>query len=270
MKIIAVVARKGGVGKTALARELSARLARTAKVLVVNADAQDTLTMVLGMEESPGTSQVLTTDDPVERWMQEAPDSAWRTGEHRGMLYVLPSDDTMSWTGHELINRNPPLTLLRDKLQVVLDAGIVDYVVIDNPPSVFAFAPWLYAACDAAIIPTGGALEGIRGVVKTHQGFELLSSATGDAINLDVIGVVPTQLHRNTNLHRKNWGTMQRLWRGKVWPMIEHRITWQYASQFGQTLEMYAPGSLADEEAETVFQTMLEFVNPTEAVHVEW
>ena len=261
-RIIALGARKGGVGKTALTREFGARLAHRYRVLLVNADAQDTLTLVLGMKAEPGLSQVLLTDDPVDEWKRPVPREAWATSDAQGELYVLPGDESTAATGIQLIIDKAPTLLLREKLMDALAQDVVDFILMDTSPSIMPFAPWLYAAADAAIIPTGGAMEGIDGIGKTERGFQMVSRFTRGRHEVEVIGIVPTQIMSRTNIHRKNWSDMMRVWRGKVWPMIDLRITWQYASQFRQTLQVYAPGSDADVEAESAFQVLTEIIAP--------
>lgn len=269
-RIIASGARKGGVGKTALAREFGARLARTHRVALVNADSQDTLTMALGMQAEPGLSKLLTSDALAEDWLREVPRSVWAPpdGSAKGELYVLPGDESTAAAGVDLILKQTPLFLLRERLAALIDDDIVDYIILDTSPSIMPFSPWMYAAADAAFIPTGGALEGINGIVQTEKGFEVIAEATQGAHEIEVIGVVPTQILPRTNLHRKNWSVMQRKWRGKVWPMIQYRITWQYATQFGQALTAHAPGSEADLEAEQAFEVFCEMIGLEDLVGV--
>lgn len=265
-RIIASGARKGGVGKTALAREFAVRLARDHRVALVNADSQDTLTMVLGMKAEPGMSRMLLTDDRAEDWLRAVPREVWAGEGVTGELYMLPGDESTASAGVQLIIRRSPLFLLRDKLRELITRDIVDFIIIDTSPSIMPFAPWMYAAADLTFIPTGGALEGINGIAQTERGFQVVSEATQGAHEIEIIGIVPTQILPRTNLHRKNWVAMQRHWGGKIWPMIQYRITWQYAAQFGQALTAYAPGSEADKEAELAFEVFREIV--TEEINV--
>ena len=265
---IVIGASKGGVSKTALAREFAARLARDSfRVALVNADSQDTLTMVLGMDAEPGLSQVLLTDDPAEEWLRPVPREAWATDDATGELYVLPGDQSTATAGVRLIMQDAPLFTLRDKLSDLIARDVVDYIIIDSSPSIMPFSPWMYAAADAAIIPTGGALEGINGIVQTERGFQIINEATQGEHEVAVIGIVPTQILPRTNLHRKNWGMLQRRWGGKIWPMIQYRVTWQYASQFRQCLTVYAPGSEADQEAEQAYDVLREKIMHQEGIH---
>lgn len=268
MNIISVLAQKGGTGKTATTREIGARLANDGyRVALINADSQDTLTLVLGMQPEPGMSKVLLDDDPAEEWLRPVPREAWAAGS-AGELYVLPGDESTAAAGVKLIVSNTPVIVLREKLRDLIDRDFVDYIIIDNPPSIMPSAPWMYTAADGAIIPTGGALEGIRGAKRTENSLDIVSRATSHQLTVPVLGIIPTMMLTRTNLHRKNWGTMQRAWQGKVWPIINYRITWQYAAQFGKSLQVYAPGSEADEEMQMVYETFREQIGLQEVLHV--
>lgn len=253
-RVICIGARKGGVGKTALARELGARLARDGRrVVLVNADSQDTLTMVLGMPPEPGLSRVLLTEAPAVDWLREVPRKAWAADGATGALFVLPGDETTAEAGVQLILRKAPLMTLRDKLAELVTGDVADVIVMDTSPSIMPFSPWMYAAADAAIIPTGGALEGVNGIRQTERGFQVITQVTKGRQDVRVIGIVPTQFLARANLHKKNWSTLKRTWGDKVWPVLMYRVTWQYATQFGQALTVYAPGSEADREAEQAY-----------------
>lgn len=260
-RIIAFGARKGGVGKTALTREMGARLASAGyRVAMVNADGQDTLTMVLNMEAEPGLTQIILHNQPVRDWLRPVPREVWDSGDGSGELYVIPNDETITEAGVRLIMENIPLLRLRQQLHQLLRDDVVDFVLVDTAPTIIPYAPWLYTAFDAVVIPTGANLEGIGGINKTREGFEMVSAFTQGKHQVDVIGIVPTQFLSNTNIHRKNWGEMQRIWRGFIWPIVEFRITWQYASQFRRAINVYAPDTEADRETDQVFKTLCEFL----------
>ncbi len=251
-RITLVAARKGGVGKTSLTRELAARLARDHRVVIVDADPQATHALVFGLPEEPGLARVLTAGDPAEDWLRPVPRERWAgRGDVSGTLYLLPGDETTSSAGLKLLIDSAPISLLRDRLAALLEADVVDYVLVDTAPSHLPFDPYLFSAGDAVIIPTGGALEGVHGVIRTERGFAILARTVAP---VSVLGIVPTQIMSRTNLHRKNWSALKRRWGDRVWPMLEYRITWQYAAQFGQALGVYAPGSDADLEMELVFE----------------
>ena len=75
MEVVAIVNRKGGVGKTATAQALGAGLARKKKkVLYIDLDSQTNLSYALGADINGLTSMdVLTGDATAEQAIQKTP-----------------------------------------------------------------------------------------------------------------------------------------------------------------------------------------------------
>lgn len=250
-RIIAFAAGKGGVGKTSLARDTSARLASLGhRVALVDLDPQGHAALTLGLKKAPGVYRVLVEDRPAASELVEVPPESWFNGPRQGALYVLPGDRQTSVAGAQLLVNNVDVFVLRNKLLTLLSDGVVDFVILDTAPSIQPVSPWVYTSASFAVIPMDGGLESVDGVIQTGSGFAIVEHISRGEQKLEVLGIVPNRVNPDTVLHRQNIASLQDL----VWPAIRARITWQEAAHVGKALSVYAPRSPADIEANRVFK----------------
>ena len=120
---IAIVNRRGGVGKTATAHAIGAGLARRGyKTLFIDLDSQCNLTFDVGAKTAPLTSmEVLSGTATAQEAIQHT--------QGGDIIPASPSlavaDTTLEGTGKEY--------RLREALEPI--AGEYDYIIIDTPPA---------------------------------------------------------------------------------------------------------------------------------------
>ena len=129
-RVIAFCNQKGGVAKTTSVINVGAALARAGRrVLLVDADAQGSLTVSVGLEEHVTDQTVTTYELLLENG--DASDAIW---ENVGSGYdVIAADIRLSAADLKLVSVPGRETVLRDALEAIAPA--YDYILIDCPPN---------------------------------------------------------------------------------------------------------------------------------------
>jgi chromosome partitioning protein len=193
-RIIAVANQKGGVGKTTTTINLGAALAESgSRVLIVDLDPQGNASTGLGISAE---SRTYTTYDFL---LDEAPfaDIVQQTG-HEGLL-IIPATVDLSSADIELLANEKRSFLLHDALrQPAMDGLLLDYILIDCPPSLNLLTVNAMVASHSVLIPLQSeffALEGLSQLMLTIR--EVRQSANPD---LRIEGVLLTMVDARNNL----------------------------------------------------------------------
>jgi chromosome partitioning protein len=209
--IIAVVGRKGGVGKTTTSLNLSGELAnRGYQVLLVDLDVQGDATSALTREEyTTSTGQVLLAGGGLlEALVQTKLPTLW----------LLPTDDDLKPRSKELIAHRPDdfRFALRDVLAA--EAGGFDFVVIDCPPSLEDITLIGLCAATHYLAPALPSYFSLKSLNKLAELTTLIQQEPGMNPNLRFIGLFFTDFNprvRNT-LHADIVAAANHLFPGKV------------------------------------------------------
>ena len=150
-KTIAVSNMKGGVGKTMTAASLGTGLAKQGKsVLCLDADAQHSLTVSLGIPEPSNLPVTLST--MMSYIINETDfDPATVIVHHSDGVYLLPSNNTLAGLEIALAGLIGRETVLRQYIDKV--KPLYDYVIVDCAPSLDLLTINALAAADSVIIP---------------------------------------------------------------------------------------------------------------------
>lgn len=167
-KIIAIANQKGGVGKTTTTSNLGIGLAKQGKkVLLIDADAQGSLTASLGFTEPDSLEVTLATimgnlinDEEVE------------PGEgilhHEEGIDLMPGNIELSGLEVSLVNVMSRETVLRSYIEIVRES--YDYILIDCMPSLGMITINAFACADSILIPVQAAylpVKGLQQLIKT-------------------------------------------------------------------------------------------------------
>lgn len=163
MRIIAIMNQKGGVGKTTTSVNLSAGLARLGKkVCLVDLDPQGHASLHLGVEALAGTPTVYD----VFAGTRTIAESRKLVASN---LWVVPSNIDLAAAEVELADSPGRESILRHSLAAVREAGDVDYVIFDCPPSLGVLTINALTAATEVFIPLQPHFLALQGLSKLFE-----------------------------------------------------------------------------------------------------
>jgi chromosome partitioning protein len=208
---LAVCSSKGGVGKTSTAANLAAVLARSGRVLAVDADPQDSLGRAFGVvAKSKEDSLAGLLEDP------EADAAAVIRTEVAPGLDLLPAHPSLEQTGVTLAAQGGIVTGVRRVLRPVMDD--YDHIVIDTHGDLGNLTLSAVCAADAVLTvftsDPGSALGAARvtAFLEQHRRFE--------NTNARLIGVACSLWDKEGKAAREVLGALE----GTDLPLLATRI----------------------------------------------
>lgn len=228
---IGIANQKGGVGKTTLTVHAAAWLSRKQyRVCVIDADPQGNATSwLLGeIPESNGLVQLLIAEQPVTQ--------AWRVAQGEWQFALIPGNWKTGKALGYLCDGQTPFNAVRGVLRK-LD-GVVNYVLIDMPPSRNVGFLELLFACDLVLVPTDLARLGIEGIYLMAQALGQIQEMHGSMPRL--LGVVPNKF-RKTRIEKARLAQLVERFGASVWPPIPLAVAVQEACGAGASLFEVAP-----------------------------
>ncbi|MCF0228692.1 MAG: ParA family protein [Parasporobacterium sp.] len=151
-KIICIVNRKGGVGKTATAWTLGAGLIkRGERVLYVDLDSQCNLTFDMGVDDAESSSmEVLTNETDIRRAIC-----------HTELGDIIPGSPELAAADQVIDSTGKEYRLKEALEQVEKD---YDYVIIDTPPALGTLTVNALTAGDWVIVPVQAEVHSLQGI----------------------------------------------------------------------------------------------------------
>lgn len=167
-RVIAIANQKGGVGKTTTTSNLGIGLARQGKrVLLIDADAQGSLTASLGYRE-PDKLDITLANVMGNIINEEEMDAAYGILRHEEGVDLMPGNIELSGVEVSLVNVMSRETVLRSYIEE--QRNRYDYILIDCMPSLGMLTINAVAAADSILIPVQAAylsVKGLEQLIKT-------------------------------------------------------------------------------------------------------
>jgi len=245
---IAIVNRRGGVGKTATAHAIGAGLAlRGYKTLFIDLDSQCNLTFDVGAKTAPLTSmEVLSGTATAQEAIQHT--------QGGDIIPASPSlavaDTTLEGTGKEY--------RLKEALEPI--AGEYDYIIIDTPPALGVLTVNALTACNSAIIPAQAEVHSLQGIGLLYEAIRAVKKYTNPALTIKGIlitryngrAILSRDMRENLEATAKELGT-------KVFTTPIRECTAIKEAQATQSdIYSYAPRSNATADYTALIQDILE------------
>ena len=197
-KIIAIANQKGGVGKTTTTSNLGIGLAKQGKkVLVIDADAQGSLTASLGFTE-PDKLEVTLANVLEKVINDEEMEPGYGILKHGEGIDLMPGNIELSGLEVSLVNVMSREIMMRSYVGMVKDR--YDYILIDCMPSLGMITINAFACADSILVPVQAAYLPVKGL-------EQLIKTVGKVkrqINpkLEIEGILLTMVDNRTNYAR--------------------------------------------------------------------
>ncbi len=198
-KITAICNQKGGVGKTVTAVNLGIGLAREGKkVLLVDMDAQGSLTASLGYQRPDQMENTLATI--LGRIILDEPVSPGEGILHQAeAVDLLPANIELSGLEVTLVNTMSRETILRDYLNSVRDQ--YDVILLDCCPSLGMLTINALAAADDVVIPMMAHYLSLRGMEQLIRTISNVKRKINP--KLDIAGILITMADMRTTYSRE-------------------------------------------------------------------
>ena len=237
-KIIAIANQKGGVGKTTTTSNLGIGLAKQGKkVLLIDADAQGSLTDSLGFTEPDKLEETLATalgniinDEDME--------ADYGILKHKEGIDLMPGNIELSGLEVSLVNVMSRELVMRSYIELVKDN--YDYILIDCMPSLGMLTINALAAADSVIVPVQAHYLPLKGMTQLMKTIGKVQRQLNP--NLKIDGVLLTLADMRTKLARttedslrENYGKHIRIFK----TVIPVAITAAESSAAGQSIYEY-------------------------------
>ena len=194
-RVIAIANQKGGVGKTTTTSNLGIGLARRGKkVLLIDADAQGSLTASLGIREPDRLEITLATimgniinDEEIR--------SDYGILSHDEGVDFTPGNIELSGLETSLINVMSRETVLRTYID--LQRENYDYILIDCMPSLGMITINVFTCADSILIPVQAAYLPIKGLEQLIKTIGKVKRQINQ--KLEIEGILLTMVDNRTN-----------------------------------------------------------------------
>ena len=189
-RVIAVANQKGGVGKTTTCVNLGIGLARKGKkVLLVEADAQGSLSVSLGIQEPDELEMTLV------QILGKVINEEEGIRHHEEGVDFIPANIELAGLETSLVNVMSREQILRLYLEEIKDR--YDYILIDCMPSLGMITINALVAADSVLIPVEAAylpVKGLQQLIKTIGKVHRQLNR-----KLSILGILLTKVDRRTN-----------------------------------------------------------------------
>ena len=218
-KVIVVGNQKGGVGKTTTTSNLGIGLAKRGKrVLLVDADAQGSLTASLGFHEPDKLEGTLATimENIIN---EEEMEPQYGILHHSEGIDLMPGNIELSGLEVSLVNVMSRETILHTYIEQQKDR--YDYILIDCMPSLGMITINAFASADSILIPVQAAYLPVKGLEQLIKTIGKVKRQINP--KLEIEGILLTMVDNRTNYARdisnlliENYGSRVRIFENSI------------------------------------------------------
>ena len=194
-KIIVIGNQKGGVGKTTTTSNLGIGLAKKGKkVLLIDADAQGSLTASLGFQE-PDKLDVSLATIMANIINEEDMEPDYGILKHDEGVDLMPGNIELSGLEVSLVNVMSRELVLRTYIEQQKER--YDYILIDCMPSLGMITINAFASADSILIPVQAAYLPVKGLEQLIKTIGKVKRQINP--KLEIEGILLTMVDNRTN-----------------------------------------------------------------------
>ena len=218
-KVIAVGNQKGGVGKTTTTSNLGIGLAKKGKkVLLIDADAQGSLTASLGFQEPDKLDASLATV-MANIINEEDMEPDYGILKHDEGVDLMPGNIELSGLEVSLVNVMSRELVLRTYIEQQKER--YDYILIDCMPSLGMITINALACADSVLIPVQAAYLPVKGLEQLIKTIGKVKRQINP--KLEIEGILLTMVDNRTNYAKdisalvvENYGSKVRIFENSI------------------------------------------------------